>query len=103
MSWNYTEPPKDGSKILRWHSLWKATVSVYWDERLAKEANDNCYWVDSTRTNRWPEEAFLPGWRQELTPPNTNIEDSAVHFPIDCEGGVLVSDLKHPLDIFIKD
>lgn len=59
--WDYTDPPKDGTKIVRWHRIWKCIVTVRWDVFPA-EIENTTPWIDGTCTATWPEEAFLPGW-----------------------------------------
>ncbi len=73
MKWNSSEPPKDGRKIIRWHKVWKCSVSVYYAPQ--NEQDDNkCFWTTSTKSQTWPEEAFLPEWREELEAPSKKQE-----------------------------
>jgi len=57
MNWIYTPPPRINRKaVIRWHVQWKCPVSVFWLPGPVQ----GFPWINSTYTNSWPEEAFLP-------------------------------------------
>jgi hypothetical protein len=71
--WNKTEPPKDGTRILRWHKIYKCTVSVYYNENNAVQddgSSNGCVWTTSTLNCTWPEGAFLEYWKEENQSPD---------------------------------
>jgi len=63
------EPPKDKAKIIRWHKIYKCSVSVYYCKFNAPKSHPECVWTDSIYSNTWPEDAFLPYWKHELDAP----------------------------------
>jgi len=53
------EVPTDGTYILRWHRKWKCPVAV----SFRPDAEfPNLFWIEKTKTVRWPETSFSPAW-----------------------------------------
>lgn len=57
-NWIISDVPKDGSIVMRWHRVQNVPCFVFYSEVFGK---DECNWIESTKTNRWPEESFVPG------------------------------------------
>ena len=55
MEWNYTDMPKDGTRILRWHNVWRCPIAVFY-----KEGEGHLEWIEASLSNSWPEGSFAP-------------------------------------------
>lgn len=53
--------------VMRFHKLWKVPVSVFYYPDGG--ALPSCKWIDGTRSNSWPEEAFEPSFCTDLPSP----------------------------------
>lgn len=60
--------PRDGTVIQRWHSIWKAPISVRYKVGVLKDYPNLCWW-ESTWATGWPDQAFTPHWRPLPDPP----------------------------------
>lgn len=64
IKWNQSLPPKN-KYIIRWHKLWGCPVTVKFNDKYAP-----CCWINKTRDNSWPEDAFIPNlWLEEMENP----------------------------------
>ena len=54
--WVSAEPPKDGSKIIRWHKLQKSPLIVFYKKGFSP--HKGCDWVTIDCSNSYPEESF---------------------------------------------
>ena len=63
--------PKDGTVIQRWHTMWKAPISVKYVED-SPHADKGMFWIEATLAMAWPEEAFTPHYADLPKPPVTN-------------------------------
>lgn len=70
-------PAPEDREIERWHKIYKCVVSV-----KISSHNHGYKWTDGTLSMQWPEESFLPYWREKSQPPTTQnqsegeVEDS---------------------------
>jgi hypothetical protein len=68
--WRYSDMPKDGTVIMRWHKLYKCPIAVYYKERTELHLE----WVERTMSNSWPEESFAPeAWMPIPAEPNIKL------------------------------
>ena len=53
--WKYKDLPKNGTKIIRWHQIWKCPVAVFYCK------TDPVFpWTQSAGGTVWSEESFTP-------------------------------------------
>lgn len=62
----------NGGKVERWHTIHNCIVTVrLLSEEEQKSLNSTkTPWVDGTYSNTWPEESFLPFFRDVSKPPS---------------------------------
>jgi hypothetical protein len=58
MEQTMNKPPKDKTRVLRWHKVFKCIITVFYLEN--KE--NNCNWCEATLCTCWPEDAFTDWW-----------------------------------------
>lgn len=59
--WINEDCPKDGTHIMRMHKIYKCLISVYYNEKHSEQLKI-CSWIESTKSNSWPNEAFENGY-----------------------------------------
>lgn len=59
--WINEDCPKDGTHIMRMHKIYKCLISVYYNEKHSEQLKI-CPWIESTKSNSWPDEAFESGY-----------------------------------------
>ena len=73
MKWLNTPPPKD-RMIMRWHTIWKCAIPVFWANQKHIQKSE-CPWIVGTKNCTWPEGAFLPEWAECPQPPSSSISE----------------------------
>lgn len=59
----------DGRVIQRWHAIYKAPISVRYNEKGFPFRGERLCWLHATYTHAWPERAFTPHYRPLPNPP----------------------------------
>lgn len=59
--WINEDCPKDGTHIMRMHKIYKCLISVYYNKNHSEQLKI-CQWIESTKSNSWPNEAFENGY-----------------------------------------
>jgi hypothetical protein len=70
MEWVKSTPPKD-RMIMRWHTLWKVAIPVFWANPKHTQESDTP-WIMGTKNCTWPEEAFSGEWAECPLPPSSH-------------------------------
>lgn len=62
--WQPISTAPHGAVVLRWHKIWRCPIAV---ERVTpimrRDLPQLLDWIEATRAQTWPEEAFTPHWR----------------------------------------
>jgi|688.fasta_scaffold63372_8 hypothetical protein len=66
-AWISSEPPKDGTKILRWHKLWQCPIAV--KANNLEDSRLTFPWVECSLSTAWPEDSFVKDKWMPLPPP----------------------------------